>query len=146
MERHRRYSEAYIDRILNKGEPLALAELTSIICSSPRFDRAAPDYGLPQFALAFVEGLCWVSQAVRSEAWTYYEATPIERQRAALGALRACARPDLADWYESGMKYWSDKTLMEPVQLWISAHERDVDQDLNRLLLENRASVSDLTA
>jgi hypothetical protein len=145
MTTRRRFSESYINRLLDSDER-TLADLTSIIGSSSRYDRQAPDHGLPQFAFAFTEGLLWLAQAIRSGAWTYYEATPIERQRAALNAFRSCLRPDIVDCYERGMRDWQDESLMEPVGRWIRAHEDDIDRELRRLLLDNRAEVLELSA
>jgi hypothetical protein len=140
-----RYSVTFIDNLLTSDNPPRLAELSSIVCGTDKFEASSPDYGLPPIAFLFVEGLLWMSQALRSGVWTYYEATPISRQNALRGALRQFAPAAYGDWYERGMIDWKDEVRIEQVDKWMEANEAGFLEWLRELLVANREVVISLT-
>src|SRR5436305_2507990 len=115
----RRFAMSYIDSLLHGNSRCELAELSSIICSSPTFSKTAPDYGLPGPAFVFVETQLWFAQSLRSGVWSYYEATPQSRQEAFSKALRQYAPQSYADWYERGMADWKEEGRIAAVDRWM---------------------------
>jgi hypothetical protein len=142
----RRFSVEYIDELLAGDDYGQLAQLSSILCASAGFSSGVSDLGLPQPALLFVEALCWFAQALRSGAWTYYEATPLDRQEAVLSALRAHAPPEFGEWYEYGLAHWESPERMQAADEWIEANEGKAERWLRDYLAANRAMVIALTA
>jgi hypothetical protein len=142
----RRFSVEYVDKLLAVADYGPLAELSAIAWGSPMFSRNAPEYGLPRPLFVVVEGLCWLSQAIRSGVWTYYEATPRARQDAMCKALRERAPGDVADFYERGMTDWEDEDKMRAVDQWIEANEGPLLHWLRDFAVENRGAVLEGTA
>ena len=93
-----------------------------------------------------MEAQCWLAQSLRSDAWTYYEATPQLRQEALLNELRQWSPPEYADWYDRGMADWTDQVKIRAVDSWIKAHEDDCFRWLRQLIGEARNIVMELTA
>jgi hypothetical protein len=142
----RKYATEYIDRLLTEATYEDLAALSAAICSSARFNAASPDYGLPQFAFLFAEILLWVAQAIRSGAWTYYEATSPARQDAMLIALRQAAPPEFALWYERGMHDWREETRIAALDDWIEANDDVAHEWLRTLVRRSCEALFELTA
>ena len=137
----RKYAVQYIDRLLDGETYHDLVELSSIMCSSSQYTSQAPDYGLPTFAFLFAETLQWFAQSIRSGVWTYYEATPVLRQRVMAAALRAHATPEFADWYERGMTGWKDEQRIRAVDDWIEANDNAANAWLRLFARENREAL-----
>ena len=142
----RKYATEYVDRLLTDGTYDALVPLSAAICSSAQFNAALRDYGLPRFAFLFAETLLWFAQAQRSGVWTYYEATPQDRQDAMASALREAAPEEFASWYERGMREWQDETRIAALDTWMQAHDDAAHQWLRALLETSRDALLDLTA
>jgi hypothetical protein len=142
----RKYATEYIDRLSADGTYESLVHLSSAICSSAQFDPALRDYGLPRFAFLFAETLLWFAQGSRSGVWTYYEATPLERQDAMAGALREAAPGEFASMYERGMRDWQDETRIAALDTWMQAHDETANDWLRALLKTNREALLELTA
>ena len=142
----RKYAIEYIDRLLAEGTYESLVHLSSAICSSAQFDAASRDYGLPRFAFLFAETLLWFAQGSRSGVWTYYEATPPDRQHAMADALREAAPEEFALMYERGMRDWQDETKIAALDTWMQAHDDAAHEWLCALLKDNREALLDLTA
>jgi len=142
----RRFGVEYIDRLLTGKEYGQLAELSSIICGSPRFSRNVIDYGLPPIAFTFVEALCWFAQAIRSGVWKYYEAIPLPRQEAMSKALRRLAPAGYAEWYERGMAIWDDEEKISAVDNWIEGNDIEAQKWLRQLAAANRDEILAVTA
>ncbi len=136
-----KYSVQYIDRLLGGDTYHDLVELSSVIRSSQHYTSQAVDYGLPTFAFVFAETLLWFAQAIRSGAWTYYEATPLLRQTAMAESLQVLAPPGFAEWYERGMSSWQDEEEMEAVGEWIKTNDYVAQNWLRGLARENRESI-----
>ena len=119
----RKCATEYVDRLLADGTYEALVHLSSAICSSARFDLGLSDYGLPRFAFLFAETLLWFAQGNRSGVWTYYEATPQDRQHAIANALRDAAPEEFALMYEQGMRDWQDEAKIAALDAWMHAHD-----------------------
>ena len=142
----RKYAESYIDRLLIGTEYGDLVDLSQCLCSSRQFITSSPVYGLPQPAFVFVETLCWFAQAIRSGAWTYYEATQPLRQSSMLAALKAHAPKDFAGWYGRGIAGWEDEDTMAAVDQWIEANESASIDWLQVHVNTHRQLVLELTA
>jgi hypothetical protein len=141
-----KFAAEYVDRLLADATYESLADLSSAICSSLKFNAELPDYGLPHVAFIFVETLLWFAQGERSGVWTYYEATPRPRQDAMLDALRRGAPEELSSWYERGMRDWSDEDRIAAVDTWIEAHGEAANQWLRALAANNREALLALVA
>ncbi len=85
-------ASAYLDKTFSERDEASLAFLSSLVCGTQAFDERHAIYGLPPPLFLFVEDLLWFAQAWRSGSWTYFEATPPERQQAMLEALRTTLR------------------------------------------------------
>jgi ABC-type proline/glycine betaine transport system substrate-binding protein len=94
----------------------------------------------------FVETLNWLSMAIRSGVWTYYEATPQARQDALAAALRQAASAELASRYEQGMRDWRDETRIAAVDRWMKTNEDATDEWLRALLRRSREGLLELAA
>jgi hypothetical protein len=107
-----RYAESYLDQILNAEHGERLVELLCAIGGRPEYDCTAGDLGLPEPAFLLMECSQWMAQSLRSGVWTYYEATPLNRQNACLKVIQNYAPAEWADMYSRGMADWrSDKTM-----------------------------------
>lgn len=134
----RKYSEEYIDRLVSAADYDSLVDLSSAICSVSTFTIHQPTYGLPVAAFVFTETLQWFTQAIRSGVWTYYEATPLERQSAMLSALREFAPADFRDCYAQGIRDWQDEVKIMAVDDWIERNEERANEWLRSHVRSNR--------
>ncbi len=100
-----------------------------------------PQYGMPGAVFAFVETLSWFSQAIRSGTWTYFEATPVERQEALRAQLFRLAPVEFAEQYGRGMKYWRDQSKIKDVDRWISENEPTCNDWLFSIALQSRGEL-----
>jgi hypothetical protein len=133
-----KFAQGYLDALFSGSDLTGLVEIQSYLAASVAYNHAAPTYGHPEPVFAFMEGLLWFSQAIRSGVWTYYEATPRFRQDAMLRALESHAPQEFAAHYALGMKDWRDETRIVVVDKWIEGHEDDCDRWLWRLANEHR--------
>lgn len=86
--------------------------------------RTTPSYGFPDPAFNFLERLAWFAQGTRSGAWTYFEATPPERQHAMLSVLRRdFDHADFSAQYAFGMDNWQVPTSMKALDAWLDAND-----------------------
>ncbi|MBA4232273.1 hypothetical protein D7S78_18770 [Ralstonia pickettii] len=129
-----RYSQDYLMQLLASSEFDALVELQGILLSWPGIDARKPDYGAPPSAFAFIEALTWFSQTIRSGAWTYFEAVPLEKQTAMLGALRVLAPPEVTQMYKLGMEHWRDADTMKKLDCWVMDNESTCNAWLRALV------------
>jgi hypothetical protein len=141
----RKFAVEYIDRLLKGKDYDDLVDLSWAICSSPQFEVALPDYGLPAFAFTFAETLLWLAQSTRSGVFTYYEATPGTRQQAMTASLRALGADDFADWYQRGGRDWQDESKAKAIDDWLEANALVVQTWLRQLANQNRDAVLELT-
>lgn len=142
----RKFSEAYVDRLLADTGDHGLADLLSMVCCSQKFHIDLPDYGIPPPLFLFVEMQRWCAQSIRSGTWTYFESTPPARQQAMLTALREIAPEGFALWYEQGMLYWQNTERMAVVDQWLQAND-DLAMDwLRTVVRDNRATLPDFGA
>lgn len=133
-----RYSQGYIERLLARSESDALVELQGILLSCPDIDTSKPDYGVPRPAFAYIEALAWFSQAIRSGAWVYFEATSFGRQRAMLDALQVLAPAEVAQMYKLGMEHWRNATVMKNLDRWLADNESASNAWLHALVQLHR--------
>jgi hypothetical protein len=119
----RKFSQAYIDRLLAGTDYGGLVDLLSMVRASRKFNFDLPGYGIPQPLFLFVEMLGWTAQSIRSGTWTYFESTPQARQQVMLEALREAAPEGFAVWYEQGMLHWQKVERMAAVDQWLEANE-----------------------
>ncbi len=133
-----RFSSEYIDKLLTGREYSDLVTLSTIVGSSTMFKNDESDYGLPSEAFLFVELLCWFAQAIRSGVWTYYEATPKERQLAFARVLLEFAPSDFYDWFNRGTKNWKDEEKIKTVDEWIEMNDERCNRWLREFALSNR--------
>ncbi len=133
-----RFSEAYVDRLLTSERFDALVGTQGVLLGWPGLKVDDPRYGLPPSLFAFSETLTWFSQTIRSGGWTYFEATPPERQEALLEDLRDMAPPDVVRRYEEGIWHWQDESVMQEHDRWVSANEAACNRWLHTLLRCNR--------
>jgi hypothetical protein len=141
-----RFSANYLEALFVSREYEKLAELSAIICGSPGFRAEAPDYGLPMPAFTFVECLLWFAQAVRSGVWTYFEATPTNRQQALLGALERLAPSGFAKRYAFGCQFWRDEMKMKELDQWMDSHDEENTVWLWSLVNAHRHTIQELCA
>jgi hypothetical protein len=133
-----RYAESYIDQILNAEKGERLSELLCAFTGRPEYDSTAPDLGLPEPAFLLMECSRWMAQSLRSGVWTYYEATPDERQSACLQALQKHAPVDWAEMYSRGMAVWRSPKKTKPIDDWMSRQIDVIDAWLQAFARENR--------
>ena len=139
-----RYSSKYLDGLISSDTHRALVQISSLLCACDRFSKSERDYALPQSLFVLVETLAWEAQSWRSGAWTYYEATPLERQDAMQGALEAIAPLPLAHCYAKGRRIWRDERAIRAVDDWIKSHQHEVIGWLQSLMRANRATIGKL--
>lgn len=113
-----------IDSVISGSKYGDLVQLSQALGASPRFSFKATDWGLPLAAFVHLECLCWFAQAIRSGVWTYYEATPLERQKLMLSALEKFAPTDFAPHYAQGMRDWEDEDKIDAVDQWIESNDK----------------------
>jgi len=140
-----KYAPKYVDGLLATDTYEDLATLSSMICASSRFKQDTCDYDLPPFAFLFVETLLWFAQAIRSGAWTYYEATPSDRQDAMLAGLKELAPPEFSNWYQQGMRSWRDDAVPD-LDNWMRANEEVANVWMRTLLRRNRDALFELVS
>lgn len=139
-----RFSANYLDSLFASREYEKLAELSAIISGSSQFRADVPDYGLPMPAFVFCESLLWFAQTFRSGVWTYFEATPIERQKAMLSALEIMAPHGFADRYAFGSQFWKDAVKMKDLDQWMNDHDDENNLWLWSLIDEHRDSMQNI--
>jgi hypothetical protein len=137
-----KFSQAYLDTLFSSPDFSKLVELCGYLQDG--LNRSEPGYGYPQPAFVFLESLLWFSQAIRSGAWTYYEATPRARQDAMLRALEREAPRGFATHYALGMQNWQDERKIGVVDAWIEKHDEDNNLWLWRLVNQHRATIERL--
>jgi hypothetical protein len=138
---------AYLDRIFDTADHDGLAWLSSMICASDAFGLKHPTYGLSTPLFLLVEGLLWSAQGARSGVRTYFEATPVERQRAMLGALEHQAAPEeVLDNYRFGMEVWRDPLRTADLDRWIDGNDETVARYLWALVRSHRPEIEALVA
>lgn len=142
----RKYAESYIDKLISDTEYRSLVDLSSALCSAQEFTMRKPDYGLPATAFVFVETLLWFAQAIRSGVWTYYEATPEDRQSRMQAALHQFAPTDFGDQYSHGMRDWQDEEKIAEVDTWIEANDERANGWLREHARTSRAELLEVTA
>jgi hypothetical protein len=133
-----KFSRAYMDALFSSHDNSKLVELSGYLQEG--LNRGDPTYGYPQAVFVFMESLLWFAQAIRSGAWTYYEATPRARQQAMLRALEGEAPAGFATHYSLGMQNWQDESRIGVVDTWIEDHDEDNNRWLWRLANEHRAT------
>jgi hypothetical protein len=130
---------AYLDRMFSERDEASLTLLSSVICGAQAFDRGHATYGLPSSLFLFVEGLLWFAQSWRSGSWTYFEATPLERQQAMLEELRTHAPKGWADQYAFGMRHWQDTERLSALDTWLEGRDKANSEFLWDHLAQYRA-------
>jgi hypothetical protein len=133
-----KFTQPYLDDLFSADDLTKLVDIQCYLAASPAYNSGAATYGHPEPVFAFMEGLLWFSQALRSGVWTYYEATPRFRQDAMVRALERYAPQGFAAYYALGMKDWRDESKIVVVDKWIENHEDDCDRWLWRLANEHR--------
>jgi hypothetical protein len=142
-----RVAPVYLDRIFDTAEYDGLTWLSSMICASEVFRPQHVTYGLPQPLFLLVEGLLWFAQSGRSGVRTYFEATPVDRQRAMLQALEHVAAPkDVLGNYQSGMEAWRDPFRTTNLDCWIDRNDEAITRYLWGLAKTHRPEIEALIA
>lgn len=139
-----KFSQAYFDALFSSPDCSKLVELCAYLPGAGCYSPSEPCYGYPQPVFVFVESLVWFSQAIRSGAWTYYEATPGARQDAMLDALKCEAPTEFATHYALGMRDWRDEQKIEAVDMWMQNHDEDNNRWLWRLVNKHRSAIERL--
>lgn len=137
-----RFSPAYLEQLLCDDQLESLVELQGIILGSPYIRPNQADYGLPAEGLVFVETLAWFTQALRSGAWTYFEATSEATQVATLQALVRHAPAGYAERYSHGARYWHDGERLKVLDEWIEAQTDLCEEWLRRHLRRHQQRLS----
>jgi len=119
-----RYSAQYVAQLVAQHDYGALVDLQGIALGWDRFDASDPSFGLPQPLFAVFEVLTWLAQADRSGVWTYYEATPVQRQDRVLDALEALRAAELRHQYLYGKEHWRMVEAVGQLDSWISKNEQ----------------------
>jgi hypothetical protein len=133
-----KFSQGYLDALFASRDYSKLVELSGYLQEG--LNHGDPTYGYPQPVFVFLESLLWFAQAIRSGAWTYYEATPRARQDAMLCALESDAPKGFATHYALGTQNWQDDGKIGIVDVWIENHDEDNNRWLWRLAIEHRAT------
>lgn len=138
-------SPQYLDRLCTDRDYEGLAWISAVVCDCQRFDPSDPTYGLPIPAFCLVERLAWFAQGVRSGAWTYYEATPLARQRAMVSALDADAiHPAFAEQYSLGMREWRSPSQMATLDEWLDRNDEANNRIVWEIVAANRELLQEL--
>lgn len=138
----RKFSEQFINRLIDDSKENSFEELSSILCGSSHFRIEEPDYGLPRAIFAFCEVLLWFAQSERSGSNTYFEATPSNRQLALCDALECLQAYELMQTYRRAMTCQDD----EFIHHWMYENAQAVRRWLQELLVSNRAIILQLTS
>jgi len=133
------FSPGYLESLFTPGRYENLVEISSILSGSASFAPAREDYGLELPLFAFIEGLAWFAQSLRSGAWTYFEATPTERQSRMLEALKSLAPAGFAAHYAFGMSSWRDEVAMRQLDNWLEEHDSENNNWFWRVAEAHRA-------
>jgi hypothetical protein len=133
-----KFSQGYLDALFSSRDYGKLVEPSGYLQEG--LSRSDPTYGYPRPVFVLVESLLWFAQAIRSGAWTYYEATPRARQDAMLCALESDAPKDFATHYALGMQNWQDEGKIGVVDVWIENHDEDNNRWLWDLVNAHRAT------
>ncbi len=142
----RKYSEQYIDKLLQGSTYGDLVDLSRAICSSTDFSIGKPFLGPPLAAFVFVETLNWFAQSIRSGVCTYYEATATERQEEMHQALIQFAPAEFGDKYLQGMRDWRDGQKIRAVDQWIEINDDVANVWLRSLTQTHRDVILAITA
>jgi hypothetical protein len=137
-------ASAYLDKTFSERDEASLAFLSSLVCGTQAFDQRHAIYGLPPPLFLFVEDLLWFAQAWRSGSWTYFEATPSERQQAMLDALRTDAPKGWSDRYASGMRRWQEVESLRALDAWMMQQDQANSEFLWDHLARHRAILEGL--
>jgi hypothetical protein len=137
-------TRSFVGGLFGSRDYDGLVWLSSAICGSPGFDLQHPMYGLPRALFLFVESLAWFAQALRSGAWTYFEATPHARQQEMLAALRDFAPEGFGQQYSAGMKLWKDPARVAGLDNWLLRNDDQNNAFLWRLAEQNRTIIDTL--
>jgi hypothetical protein len=120
-----RFSTQYIDRLLEYPDYSHIVELSAILWGWSGVQRDEPAYGFPEPIFIFVECLAWFAQSIRSGVWTYFEATPPERQSAMFGALKRYAPPGYAEAYAKGSREWQNESEWPNLAKWMVYNDKE---------------------
>jgi hypothetical protein len=134
-----RYSDRYLDGLLDSSSYHDLVVLQGILMTPPRFDSHQPDYGLPPYFFVVVEGLAWFAQAWRSGVWTYFETTPPQRQQTMLEALLQFGPEEFAQHYQFGMRHWRETQEVARLDSWMKAMDEVANEWMRTILRAHRA-------
>jgi hypothetical protein len=137
-------SANYVESLFVAREYQGLVWLSSLICGSEAFEPQDPAYGLEPPLFLFVETLAWSAQAIRSGVWTYFEATPIERQQRMLAHLKTMGPLELGERYESAMRVWRNPASVAAIDEWIAENEQQNNDFLWTLAAQNRLLINQL--
>jgi hypothetical protein len=139
-------STQYLTKLCDAREYDGLAWIAAVLCGGDQFRTESPTYGLPMPAFDIVERLSWFAQGTRSGAWTYFEATPPERQRAMLAVLEQDeAHPDFAAQYAFGMNNWRDAPILRPLDKWLDDNDELNNDLIWKIISANRELIQSLT-
>jgi hypothetical protein len=119
-----RYSAQYVAQLVAQRDYGALVDLQGIALGWDCFDVNDPSFGLPQPLFVVFEILTWLAQADRSGVWTYYEATPVQRQDRVLVALEALRAAELRHQYFYGKEHWRIAEAVSQLDNWIRENEQ----------------------
>jgi hypothetical protein len=134
-------SQAYLEEIFLRRDEQSLAWLSSVICGTASFHQQHPTYGLVPSLFLFLEDSLWFAQSIRSGSWTYFEATPRERQQAMLEELRTQAPPGWSEQYAFGMNHWRDSERLAVLDAWIDEQDRANSEFLWNHLARHRPTL-----
>ena len=117
-------SSHYLDRVCETRDYQDLVWISGVLCGSRQFKAQDPAYALPDPAFSLVERLVWFAQGIRSGAWTYFEATPPERQTAMLAILECdVSHPAFAERYALGMRDWRVPANLRALDAWLDDND-----------------------
>jgi hypothetical protein len=133
-----RYSERYLESLLDSTQYDSLVELQGLLLLVPGYDGSQPARGLAPHFFVVVEALQWFAQTSRSGVWTYFEATPPQRQQAMVDALTSLGADELARRYRFGIERWRDPTAIAELEAWMEATDEATHQWLRTLLRTHR--------
>lgn len=138
-------SSDYLQRLCTAREYEGLVWISGVLCGSAHFRPDDTAYGLPSAAFEVVERLWWFAQGTRSGTWTYFEATPPERQRAMLTRLEADASyPAFGEQYQIGMRDWRTPSALGSVDTWLEANDELNNNIIWQIICANRELVQEL--